>query len=107
MSVNLYEEWKAYHKANPEVYDLICRFAAEAINRGHREYAIATIWERIRWHIDIELNVGGEEFKLPNNHRAYYARYWLEQHPQYPDFFRTATLRSMSNVPVDRWGRNY
>jgi hypothetical protein len=101
----LFVEWKAYHEANPEVYRLICRFADEVISRGYREYGIATIWERIRWHVSIEL--GEEEFKLPNNHRAYYARLWLDDHPDYPDFFHTACLRSVVGGPRDRWGRSF
>ena len=45
----LYAEFLAYHEANPRVYRLVDRFGArEAISRGYYQYAIATIWERIR-----------------------------------------------------------
>jgi len=100
----LYEEWLAFHKANPRVYELICTYCDQVIARGHENYAIATIWERLRWHFHMETS--DPDFKLPNNHRAYYARFWMKQHPQHPDFFRTATLRSISNTPRDRFGRD-
>jgi hypothetical protein len=100
----LYREWRIYHRKNPRIYQLICKFAKQAIARGFEEYAIATIWERLRWHLQIEIR-SDEEFKLPNNHRAYYARLWLKDHPQYPYFFRTCMLRSQASEPPDRWGR--
>jgi len=103
---SLYEEWRAYHEMNPQVYELICKYAQEVLDRGWKEYAIATIWERLRWHLTIEVR-SAHDFKLPNNHRAYYARHWLEQHPTFPDFFRTCALRSEGEGgDRDRWGRH-
>lgn len=102
----LYEEWEEFHKANPKVYELVCHYAQQVINRGLEEYAIATIWERLRWHLTIETH-SETDFKLPNNHRAYYARLWLDEHPDYPKFFRTCMLRSLSQSPRDRWGRDF
>jgi len=102
--MSLRDEFMIYHRRYPKVYELVCRFADEVIARGRTKYAIATIWERIRWHVEIE--IGDEEFKCPNNHRAYYARLWLSEHLNYPEFFRTATLRSeVDGVEYDRWGR--
>ena len=102
--MSLRNEWYVYHQKNPIVYKLICRFANEAIQAGHAKYGIATIWERIRWEITV--NTNDIDFKMPNNHRAYYARLWLKDHPQWPDFFETAELRSERPVQVDRFGRS-
>jgi hypothetical protein len=52
----------------------------------------------------MHIEQGDEEFKLPNNHRAYYARKWLDVHPEHPGFFHTACLRSEGG-PRDRYGR--
>lgn len=100
-------EFEIYDRANPQVYELVKRFAYEAISAGYVAYGVATIWERIRWEITIHnrSNIDGADFKMPNNHRAYYARKFLDEHPQYPDFFRTAHLRSTGPLPVDRYGR--
>ena len=100
----LEREWYVYHQNNPRVYQLICTYADIAIKSGYTDhYAIATIWERIRWEIMVVTK--DENFKMPNNHRAYYARLWNKDHPQYPDYFRTAELRSQRQVHVDRFGR--
>ena len=101
---SLFNEWYVYHQNNPRIYQLVCQYANQAIRAGHQNYGIATIWERIRWEITV--NTNDMHFKMPNNHRAYYARLWLKDNPGYPDFFRTAELRSLrGNAPVDRYGR--
>jgi hypothetical protein len=72
------------------VYELFKRFAFEVIRRGHKHYSANAIFERIRWHTDIETN--GDPFKLSNNHRAYYARLFMHDHPEYEGFFRTKEI---------------
>jgi hypothetical protein len=99
----LQHEFWQYHRENPKVYQYVCRFAQEAIDKGYGRFAIATIWERIRW--EIVIHVRDENFKLPNNHRAYYARLWMKRHPEHADFFRTAVLRSVHPIDRDRYGR--
>jgi hypothetical protein len=104
MSTQLYNEWYVYHQNNPHIYDLICKHAAQAMRAGHSHYGIATIWEKIRW--DITVGTNDKNFKMPNNHRAYYARLWNKNFPHDPPFFREAMLRSERNYNhVDRWGR--
>jgi len=46
------------------------------------------VFERIRWHTDVETR-GDTPFKLSNNHRAYYARFFMHNHPEYQGFFKT------------------
>ncbi len=102
--MSLRNEWYVYHQNNPQVYQLICHFAGQAMRAGHSKYGISAIWERVRW--EIAVTTRDTNFKMPNNHRAYYARLWLENHPHHPKFFRTAVLRSeRPNRPVDRYGR--
>ncbi len=75
-----------FHKRNPHVMDLVEKYTFEAIRKGRKHYSINSIFERIRWHEDIE--TGHEDFKLSNNHRAYYARYFHHKHPKYDGFFK-------------------
>ena len=103
-AVQLFNEWYDYHQKNPHIYALICRYAEQAVRAGHKEYAIATIWELIRWEFTVV--TVDENFALPNNHRAYYARHWLKQHPEHPKFFRTCELRSERRFATDRYGRS-
>lgn len=60
------------------------RFALEVARRGRDRYAVSAIVERIRWHVDIETT--GDEVKINNDFRAYYARMFMAKYPQYPIF---------------------
>lgn len=85
MTDKLKREWWHFHKENPDVYELVERFTMDVIRRGFANYSINSIFERIRWHTDIET---GGDFKLNNNHRPYYARYFMHLHPEHSGFFR-------------------
>jgi hypothetical protein len=74
-----------FHADNPEVYQLVVRFAKEAISRGRTRIGMALIFERIRWHVQVE--TFGDEFKLNNNFRAYYARLFSRDYPQHAKLF--------------------
>lgn len=90
--------WWQFHKENTHVYDMVERFTFEAIESGREHYSINSIFERIRWHTDIETQ-DEREFKLSNNHRAYYARYFMHLHPEYKGFFRTKETRDEKHRP--------
>ena len=71
---------------NPEVWELFKKFALQAMKSGREHYGAASIFERIRWHVEIETRGGG--FKLNNNFRAYYARKFNATFPHHVEFFR-------------------
>jgi len=100
-----YNEWVVYLDKNPRVYQLICEYADEAMRAGHTFYAIATIWELIRW--DHTVRTEDINFKMPHNHRAFYSRMWMLNNPAFAGFFRTAIQRSGGhNGPMDEYGRD-
>ena len=70
--------WLDFHEANPHVYDLIERFAFEAIAAGHKHYSMMAIIQRVRWHTMVETE-GGDTFKINNNFSPYYSRQFLQQ----------------------------
>lgn len=78
----------AYHKQNPQVWELFVRFTKEVIDSGHSNYSVKAIFERIRWEFD----VGGDgktEFKINNNFTSLYGRRFMRMYPEYDGFFRT------------------
>jgi hypothetical protein len=83
--------FQEFDEENPRVYELLCRFADEAISVGRTRLGISLLFERIRW--EVYIITSDDEFKLNNNHRAYYARRWLSEHPQYPEFFATRKVK--------------
>ena len=72
------------------------------IDRGYNNYSAKAVFERIRW----EKDAGGDgvtQFKLGNNHPAFYSRRFMKMFPQYDGFFRTRQQtsedRSATNLP--------
>jgi len=92
MEKDLKRQWWDWHKKNPHVWELFVVYTFQVINAGRKNYSVNAIFERIRWHTDIETK--GDSFKISNNHRAYYARYFHHCYPEHDGFFRTKMLRS-------------
>jgi len=85
-------KFEEFHRENPLVYRALLRFARQVQAAGFDHYSINSLFERVRWHMNIETHAH-DGFKLNNNHRAYYAR-MLNQEPGLEDFFRTRELRA-------------
>ena len=81
------KQWRRFHEENPEVYTLFKKFSFELISVGFQNYSSKSVFERIRWHTDVQTR--NTKFKLNNNYTAYYARLFNVDHPQHNTFFRT------------------
>ena len=55
------------------------------IRSGRSRYSQRTIAHRIRWHVAIDTR--SDDFKLNNNHVAFYARKFEQEFPAYRGFF--------------------
>ena len=91
MSV-LEEKFKQFDKDNPHVWDLFVKYTEDVVRAGKKNYSSKAIFERIRWHTDIETK-SDVQFKLSNNHTAYYARKYMDTFPDRQGFFNTKQLR--------------
>ena len=80
--------WK-YHRTNPHIFPLVKKYADQLRAAGRKNYAIVAVFERIRWHLNVETQ--GDDFKLNNNYRSCYARLLVHSHPEFDGFFRTRT----------------
>lgn len=83
----LQAKFEEFDKANPRIWWLFNIFAQQAINAGRTRCGAKLIIERIRWEVYV-VTKSEDDFKICNNHTAYYARKWLAQHRNYPDFFQ-------------------
>lgn len=97
----MHEECKAFHAEHPEVWRLFVRFAFELIQRGFKNGGAGAIFERIRWEIAQAGDDGKSSFKLNNNHRAFYARWFAATYPDHAEFFRTRTQISEDAPPTN------
>lgn len=73
---------------NPEVYEMFCRFAAEAHKAGHLKLSAGFIMHRIRWETNVVMHgkyAGG--FKINDHWTPYYARKFLTEFPHYGRYF--------------------
>lgn len=84
-----------FHARNPHVYAALAAYANRAIKAGRTRIAIAQLWEILRWDriIWADPNVGDER-RLNNDYRSYYARLLMEQEPDLAGCFETRRLRS-------------
>lgn len=74
-----------FDNENPHVYVLFAGFARTALTSGRKRFGIAAIWERMRW--EMAFSTTEKEFKISNNHRAYYARKIMAAHKDFHGFF--------------------
>jgi hypothetical protein len=82
-----------FDEAHPEVYEYLMRLTGEVRDRGFKHYGVKALWERLRWHFQIEKGMG-EDFKLNNNFSSRYARKMMKEHPELADFFELRVLRA-------------
>lgn len=90
--------FEEFHEQNPHVWKLFEGFTFEAINVGRPRYSAKAVVERIRWHVDIETN--DPDFKINNNHTAFYARMFMDRHPEHEGFFEMRIQLSASRRPT-------
>lgn len=91
----LEREWWEFHQKNPAIFQLFTRYTKQAVESGRDHYSAKAIIERIRWHTMVETT--GSEFKICNNHTAYYARHFVRCHPEHEGFFR---MKNITKVKV-------
>ena len=85
-----------FHAANPEVYDLFLVFARKAKAVGFESYGAQALFERIRWHVDVETerNPETEPFKINNDYAAFYSRKAMRENEDLRGFFETRVRKA-------------
>ena len=86
----LKKQFLAFHYKNQVLWYWIDTYALERKHQGFENYVIAGVIERARWHTDIPAeHRRGDDYKINNNYRAFYARLWHLVHPKFDGFFHT------------------
>lgn len=90
-----------FHKKNKEIYRMLVRFAREwrQVKGVEAKLGISLLFERVRWETSLKTN--DEEFKLNNNHRAFYARLIMKYNPDLDGVFRMRRQRVQSTLGPD------
>ena len=87
----LQEEFNAYHKRSPQIYQKLKTLALRLKCVGASTYGMKALFEILRYNALLQSD---QKFKLQNNHAPYYARLLMQQEPQLAGFFYTRELVS-------------
>lgn len=79
-----FERFKQFHQQNPHVFRLFRQFAEEALNAGQKVGARA-IWERMRWHTQVETNAS--DYRLNDHYAPYFSRWLMLTDLRFAGFF--------------------
>lgn len=90
--VSIREGFKKFHEENPQVYLAFEHQAMRAIQKGRTKISAKLIINWIRWHEFIESN--DLSFKINDAYQSYYARLFVEKHPEYKSIFEFRRLRN-------------
>lgn len=86
----------SFHHANPRVYQKLVLYARQW-NRVHEHGSINLLFERVRWDYVTDIN-STDDFRLNNNHRAFYARLIEDREPDLRGFFRMRQQRRQASI---------
>lgn len=84
--------FQRHHAESPEIYEWFCRFTLEKIHKGAKHVGAKAVWERLRFESPVRED--GSPYKLNNNFTAFYARLFMQDHPQYAGIFETRTAKA-------------
>lgn len=86
--------FEAFHRNNPQVYEILKMIAFEWRDAGHKKCGIGMLWEVMRWKMGLHTEHPDEDYKLNNNFRSRYVRKLIEENPELENFFELRELQS-------------
>ena len=81
-----------HHREHPEVWTVFERFTLEVVEAGATRIGARLIWERMRWHVRFEIK-SKEPWSLNDHLVPYYARHFIEVHPEHAGLFEFRPLK--------------
>lgn len=86
--------WWRFHMEHPGVGEQLAALARAVLRQGHDRISIAMLWETLRFRYMQGSRLDETGPRLPNAHRAYYARWLMETHPDLDGVFSTRPTRT-------------
>jgi hypothetical protein len=80
-----FSAFRKYHLENRHVYVELKRLARAMKATGRETYSMYSLFEVVRWNISLQTT--GDEWKLNNSYRPWYARLLLLRNPDLEEFF--------------------
>ena len=88
------DNFRAFHAANPWVYDAIVKLARDMKRRGRKKLGINMLFEVTRWEFYRATSDPASEFKINNNYAPHYSRLVMKQNADLDGMFELRRLRS-------------
>ena len=86
-----------FNQENPHIFIAFEEQALRAIAKGRKKISAKLIINWIRWHEFLESS--DKNFKINDAYQSYYARFFIERHPEYIDIFEFRKLRNEEAGP--------
>lgn len=97
--------FRDFHRRHPEVEEYMSGLAFYLFHKGRKRYGVRSLWERCRWHFQVEKDMGAE-FKLNDHYHSRYARLIMQKHPELDGFFELRRLKNEREAKDDPEGEN-
>lgn len=86
-----------FNQDNPHIFIAFEEQALRAIAKGRKKISAKLIINWIRWHEFLESS--DKNFKINDAYQSYYARFFIEKHPEHIDIFEFRKLRNEEAGP--------
>ena len=91
------EGFLAFNSENPHIYEAFEKQALRAVKNGRKKISAKLIINWIRWNEFLKST--DQNFKINDAFQSYYARYFVEQHPEHAELFSFRKLRNEESGP--------
>lgn len=99
--------FEKFDEENPRIWELFVGLCERALRAGRRRAGARMIMEVIRWEIFVTTK-SDDDFKINDHHTPYYARKYMGQHPELPEFFELRRLAcERGRADFDEEGQGY
>lgn len=98
-SPKLLKSFRAFHEANPHVYQAFKQKAHEAKAAGVEKTSHWLIMNVLRW--ESGLQTSGKEWRISNDHISIYARLLIWNEPEFEGFFDLHQMKRDRNCPMN------
>ncbi len=95
-----------FNKENPHIYEQFEKQVFTAIEKGRNKLSAKLIINWIRWNEF--LRTSDMNFRINDAYQSYYARHFVELHPEHYDIFEFRKLRNEedgSYMSIDEYGQ--
>jgi hypothetical protein len=83
------DAFERFHRLNPHIYTRLVYMARTTKRAGRKRCGIAMLFEVLRWDYLVGTVHAEDDFKLNNNHKAFYARLIMQQEKDLAEVFET------------------